>query len=84
MAQSEREAIRQRQAEGIAAAKQQGVAFGGKPKELPENFTEVCRADQAGVLTMRAAAQELSMPASTFCRRYHVQMDILQAGKDGI
>lgn len=56
VAQSERDAIRQRQAEGIAAAKERGVTFGRKPKELPENFAELCRTCQAGELTMRAAA----------------------------
>lgn len=74
VAQSERDAIRQRQAEGIAAAKQRGVVFGRRPKELPENFAEVCRACQAGELTMRAAAQRVSMSMATFCRRYHELM----------
>lgn len=74
VAQSERDAIKQRQAEGIAAAKERGVAFGRKPKELPENFAEVCRAYQTGELTMRTAAQSVSLSASTFCRRYHEQI----------
>lgn len=40
VAQTEREYIRQRQAEGIAAAKARGVAFGRRPKEKPEAFCE--------------------------------------------
>ena len=41
VAQSERETIRKRQAEGIAAAKARGVRFGGQKKELPGNFGEL-------------------------------------------
>ena len=82
VAQTERDAIRQRQAEGIAAAKERGVTFGRKPKELPENFAELCRTCQAGELTMRAAAQRVSMSMATFCRRYHELMEgVLQRGK---
>ena len=43
VAQSERESIRKRQAEGIAAAKARGVRFGGPEKELPDNFEELVR-----------------------------------------
>jgi DNA invertase Pin-like site-specific DNA recombinase len=41
VAQSERETIRKRQAEGIAVAKARGVKFGGPRKELPANFGEL-------------------------------------------
>ena len=44
VAENERSNIRQRQAEGIAAAKARGVRFGRPPLPLPENFQEVCRA----------------------------------------
>ena len=40
VAQNERENIRQRQAEGIAAAKARGVVFGAERKELPDDFEE--------------------------------------------
>ncbi|MCL2514261.1 MAG: recombinase family protein [Oscillospiraceae bacterium] len=43
VAQSERETIRKRQAEGIAAAKARGVRFGKKPKEVPRNFGELVK-----------------------------------------
>ena len=85
VAQTERDAIKQRQAEGIAAAKERGVTFGRKPKELPENFAELCRACQAGALTMRAAAQRVSMSMATFCRKYHERMEgVLQRGKQKV
>ncbi len=42
VAENERINIRQRQAEGIAAAKKRGVKFGRRKLPLPENFTEVC------------------------------------------
>lgn len=42
VAQNERENIRSRQAEGIAAAKGRGVRFGRKIKPLPDNFLENC------------------------------------------
>ena len=42
VAQNERENIRNRQAQGIAAAKQRGVRFGREVKPLPDNFLEGC------------------------------------------
>lgn len=42
VAESERTNIRQRQAEGIAAAKDRGVRFGRPPKPLPQNFIVLC------------------------------------------
>lgn len=65
-AQSEREGIRRRQAEGIAAAKARGVQFGRPPRPLPENFAEVCRAWRAEKLTLRQAAAACQMPPGTF------------------
>ena len=65
-AQSEREGIRRRQAEGIAAAKARGVQFGRPPRPLPENFAEVCGAWRAEKLTLRQAAAACHMPPGTF------------------
>ena len=66
VAQTERESIRQRQAEGIAAAKARGVRFGRAPKPLPENFRTVCRRWESGEITGTTAARECGMPLSTF------------------
>ena len=70
VAQTERESIRQRQAEGNAAAKARGVRFGRAPKPLPENFRTVCRRWESGEITGTTAARECGMPLSTF--RYRV------------
>lgn len=72
VAQTERDAIRQRQSEGIAAAKARGVHFGRQPIQLPDNFEAVCMKHAAGVLTVRAAAQKLSMSPTTFYKYYRI------------
>ncbi|WP_337519563.1 recombinase family protein [Anaerotignum faecicola] len=66
VAENERTNIRQRQAEGIAAAKARGVRFGRTPKPLPDNFEEVYRRWEKGEITGAAAARECSIPLSTF------------------
>ena len=66
VAQTEREFIRQRQAEGIAAAKARGVRFGRKPKEKPSNFSAVLEAWCKGELSARAAAAKLGVTHRTF------------------
>ncbi len=68
VAQTEREQIRQRQAEGIAAAKLKGVVFGRRPKPRPANFCEVYRAWQSGLLSGRRAAKELDVHHKTFLK----------------
>lgn len=69
VAENERANIRQRQAEGIAAAKARGVTFGRPPLPLPENFEAVCRAWRGGEITLNEAAQACSMPRSSFYNR---------------
>ena len=54
-AQSERELLRQRQAEGIAAAKTRGIAFGKTPLPLPENFPDLLRSWRDGKEKFTAA-----------------------------
>lgn len=71
VAQTEREFIHQRQAEGIAAAKAKGVQFGRKPDVLPPRFEEICRLYAAGQLSVRKAAKELGMSKSSFYRKFH-------------
>ncbi len=69
VAENERTNIRQRQAEGIAAAKARGVRFGRPPAPLPENFHSVYQRWRAGKITGVAAAKECQMPMSTFLYR---------------
>lgn len=66
VAQSERENIRKRQAEGIAAAKARGVQFGRPPLPLPENFHAVHKAWRNKKMTLQQAADACEMPVGTF------------------
>ena len=66
VAQSERENIKKRQQEGIAAAKAKGVKFGRPPLPLPENFHEVHQAWRNKKMTLRQAAEACGMPEGTF------------------
>lgn len=66
VAQSERENIKKRQQEGIAAAKAKGVKFGRPPRPLPENFHEVHQAWRNKIMTLRQAADACGMPEGTF------------------
>ena len=72
VAENERENIRQRQAEGIAAAKARGVKFGRPLKPLPDNFHTVYQKWRSGEVTGMAAAEECGMPLATF--RYRVKI----------
>ena len=65
-AENERSNIRQRQAEGIAAAKAKGVKFGRPPLPLPDNFSKVHRDWRNKKLTLREAADACAMPVGTF------------------
>ena len=66
VAENERQNIRQRQAEGIAAAKAKGVKFGRPQSPLPEHFEEVFLQWKNGEISGKKAASLLGMPASTF------------------
>ena len=72
VAENERTNIKQRQSEGIAAAKAKGIRFGRPPKLLPENFHETYQRWKQGEITGTAAAKECGMPLSTF--RYRVKI----------
>lgn len=65
-AQKERENIRQRQAEGIAAAKAKGVRFGRKPLVRPPEFERICNEWMAGHFSSREAAKRLNISQQTF------------------
>ena len=72
VAENERTNIRQRQAEGIAAAKARGVRFGRPPRPLPANYHSAYQRWKAGKITGTAAAAECGMPLSTF--RYRAEI----------
>lgn len=65
-AENERTNIRQRQAEGIAAAKAKGVKFGRPPLPLLDNFYEVHKAWRMKKITLKEAAEACNMPVGTF------------------
>ena len=66
VAENERTNIRQRQAEGIAAAKARGIQFGRPPRPLPKNYHSAYKRWKAGKITGTAAAKECGMALSTF------------------
>ena len=68
VAQTEREFIRQRQAEGIAAAKARGVHFGQKPMEKPPAFPETLEKWRSGDISAREASRRLGVTHRTFSR----------------
>lgn len=71
VAQTEREFIRQRQAEGIAAAKANGVRFGRRPMEKPPEFEPISQLWYQGELSARAASQRLGVSHKTFLKWVH-------------
>ena len=68
LAQMERDKIKQRQREGIDAAKARGVKFGPAFLEVPEEFGEVHAAYRNGEVTRKQAAEMLGVSPSTFDR----------------
>lgn len=66
VAENERVNIKQRQAEGIAAAKARGVRFGRPPIPVPDNFEQMHHAWREGEITMKEAAEICHMKAKTF------------------
>ena len=66
VAENERTNIKQRQAEGIAAAKAQGIKFGRPPLPLPDNFYKVHKAWRSKKITLKQAAEACNMPVGTF------------------
>lgn len=68
VAQTERENIRQRQMEGIAAAKQRGVKFGRPKKRVPEEFARLREKWMQKEVSSREAAKRLGISQDTFLR----------------
>ena len=68
VAQIERDSIRKRQAEGIAAAKARGVRFGRQALPRPENFSSVFDLWSAGKISARKAGKILGVAHQTFLK----------------
>ena len=66
VAENERQYIKQRQAEGIVAARQRGIRFGRPKIPLPDNFQSVCIRWRNKELSMREAARQCGLAESTF------------------
>lgn len=81
VAQTERENIRQRQMEGIAAAKLRGVQFGRPRKPVPENFFDLKEQWERKEISSRKAAKELHIAQDTFLRWVHEREREIFAGK---
>ncbi len=69
VAQNERETIRKRQAQGIAAAKANGVRFGRPEVPIPEDFAKIVSEWQRGKIPIQEALKQSNMSQSTFYRR---------------
>ena len=69
VAQNERENIKKRQAEGIAAAKAKGVKFGRPEKEVPEEFGKLVKAWEQKKIPLTDVLKQCDMSEATFYRR---------------
>lgn len=69
VAQSERENIKKRQAQGIAAAKAKGIHMGRPVKGVPENFGDLVKQWEKKTLPLEQVLQECGMSEATFYRR---------------
>ena len=79
VAQSEREKIRERQEQGIAAAKARGVRFGRPEKPVPEDFTKLVRDWEKKRLSLPELLQRCDMSEATFYRRLR-EMRMMSTG----
>ena len=74
VAQTEREFIRQRQAEGISAAKAKGIHMGRAPMEIPDSFAPVYDQWKRGEISGRGAAKMLGVAQHTFTKWANAQI----------
>lgn len=68
VSETERNYIKQRQAEGIAAAKLKGIRFGRPELPIPENYSEVVSRWKDGHISSRTAAKELQVSQTTLLK----------------
>ncbi len=83
VAQNERENIRKRQEQGIAAAKERGVKFGRPALSMPSDFGRIVQAWESKRLPLESALAQCSMSQSTFYRRvkeYRGQKGLASSG----
>ena len=69
VAQNEREKIRERQTQGIAAAKARGVRFGRPEKRPPDNFSELVRKWEKKQISLEELLKICDLSEATFYRR---------------
>ncbi len=67
--ENERNAIRERQRQGIAAAKARGVRFGRPKKEMPNDFEQIIVQWKDGAVSTEEAAKKCNISTATFYRR---------------
>ena len=80
VAENERENIRKRQKQGIAAAKKRGVRFGRPESKVPDNFKSIVRAWEHGNIKIDEVLEKCQMSKSTFYRRLR-EMRLKQGDK---
>ena len=71
VAQTERESIRERQKQGIAAARMRGVRLGRPMKKLPNDYKEVIIEWREKKITAETAAKKCGISISTLYRLLH-------------
>ncbi len=81
VAQSERENIKKRQAEGIAVAKAKGVKFGRPEKSVPDDFGKVVKAWEQKKMTLAEVLRQCNMSEATFYRRLREHRMLLGSKK---
>ena len=78
VAENERKNIRERQKEGIEAAKLRGVQFGRPRRDVPEDFIQICCRWRSGQILGKEAARLCDMPLTTFYGRAKEQIQVLK------